>query len=38
LQAQLNVPGVLVQVALAEQLSLFCAHSLTSLQVTPLPL
>jgi hypothetical protein len=37
LQAQLKLPAVLVQVALAPQLLAPVVHSLTSLQLTPLP-
>jgi hypothetical protein len=37
LQAQVRVPGVLVQVAVVAQPPLFVAHSLTSVQVTPSP-
>lgn len=37
LQVQVREPGVLVQVALAEQPPLFVAHSSTSVQVTPSP-
>jgi hypothetical protein len=37
LHAQVNAPAVLAQVALAPQLLAPVVHSLTSLQVTPLP-
>jgi hypothetical protein len=37
LHMQVRLPGVLVQVALALQPPLFVAHSLTSAQVSPLP-
>ena len=37
LHAQVKLPDVLVQLALAAQLSEFCVHSSMSLQVTPLP-
>jgi hypothetical protein len=37
LQAQVNEPGVLVQLALLLQLLLPLVHSLTSVQAVPLP-